>query len=39
VMAHASSLVRLADGKMAEAGDPEAKSHDIAPASTGGASP
>jgi len=39
VMAHASSLVRLADGKLAEAGDPEAKSHDIAPASTGGASP
>jgi len=38
VMAHASSLVRLADGKLADAGDPEAKSHDIAPASTGGAS-
>src|ERR1700755_3318974 len=31
VMAHASSVVRLADGKLAEASDPEAKSHDIAP--------
>ena len=39
VMAHASSLVRLADGKLAEASDPEAKSHDIAPSSPGGAVP
>ncbi|MES1177602.1 MAG: ABC transporter ATP-binding protein [Myxococcales bacterium] len=42
VMAHASSLVRLADGKLAEAGDPEAKSHDIAPSrpnASGGATP
>jgi len=29
--------VRLADGKLAEAGDLEAKSHDIAQASSGGA--
>ena len=36
VMAHASSLVRLADGKLAEASDPEAKSHDIAPSSADG---
>ena len=36
VMAHASSLVRLADGKLAEAGDPEAKAHDIAPSRPGG---
>src|SRR3954468_16210738 len=37
VMAHASSLVRLADGRLLEAADPEAKSHDIAKASSGGA--
>jgi len=36
VMAHASSLVRLADGKLAEAGDLDAKSHDIAPSRPAG---
>jgi putative ABC transport system ATP-binding protein len=39
VMAHASSLVRLADGKLAEAADPEARAHDLAPSSAGGATP
>jgi len=35
VMAHASSIVRLADGKLLEASDPEAKSHDLAPSAPG----
>lgn len=39
VMAHASSLVRLADGKLASADDREAASHDIAPSSLGEARP
>ena len=39
VMAHASSLVRLADGKLAEVGDREAASHDIAPSGAGRATP
>jgi len=37
VMAHASSLVRLADGKLAAAADAEAKSQDISQAGSGGA--